>query len=248
MVKSLMNILKRTINKLLSLIFVPKCVGCGERLSDDELFCKKCFEFFMKARKETCPTCNRRIDRCTCSTKILSDNGVSKYIKLLHYRSGDINPVNNMAYELKERHNGKLNDFLAVQLALPISKCIESGKSKDYIITYVPRSLNAIKRFGYDQAEELSLKIAKILDLEWKKVIKRKGGKAQKNFSLKDRRKNAEKSFCPAFDDYDFKGRKFILIDDIVTSGYTVIACKKILKFFGAKEVIVASVFNSTKN
>ncbi|MBR2340590.1 MAG: ComF family protein [Clostridia bacterium] len=234
---------KDTLDRILSLVFVPKCVGCGTRLAKRDLFCEKCYAEYMSARDDECIACHRRIDSCTCSTKSLEGQGISKYIKLMRYKKGEETPTNRMAYELKESHNTELIRFFAHQLAVPVRK-YAAGKNHEVAVTYVPRSKRAIIRYGYDHSELLAKEMARLLGFPFVRAIERCGSRVQKTSNARERRINAARSFSfnPAA---NVEKRHFILVDDIVTTGATVVACKNLLKRAGATSVTVASVYQA---
>ncbi len=229
-------------DKFLSLVFVPKCVGCGERLANSDIFCKECFQKYVEARDAQCPVCYGRIGDCTCANENMRRHGISKHIKLMKYiPTSEASVPNRMAYVFKENHNKKLNDFLAFQLALPIKKYI-GASNKHFVITYIPRSARGLRLFGYDQSEELAKKVAGILGLPFEKTLKRVGGSMQKRLNVTERRQNASNSIIPV-EKLDFSGKHYILIDDIVTTGSSFIAAKNAIKRKGASDVIAASLY-----
>lgn len=230
----------------MTLVFVPKCVGCGERLERDDLFCEKCYSEYLNARQEDCPVCHSQIDRCTCAPAVMRRMGLGRYIKLMRYRTGEDTPVNRIAYELKNSHNRKLTDFLALELALPIKRYIGNSDKSEFAVTYCPRSDESVSRFGYDHMEEVARKTAEILGVDFEYSIVRTGGRIQKKSGRKERRENARESFAPTSSCR--LGSKYFLLDDIVTTGATMEACKNILKKNGAKDVICVSIFQAIKD
>ncbi len=148
-----------------------------------------------------------------------------------------------MLYELKEAHNVELVRFLALQMAAPIRKYVVKRKITP-AITYAPRTKQAIRRFGYDHSYLLAKELARILGLPFVRAIKRSGGRIQKEANAAMRRENASRSF-KANTDVRISGRHFILIDDVITTGATVVACKNVLRKNGAKSVTVASLYQS---
>jgi predicted amidophosphoribosyltransferase len=67
--------------------------------------------------------------------------------------------------------------------------------------------------------------------------FKNVGKKEQKTLTKLERMQNALQSFIP-LDGINVEGKKFILIDDVITSGSTINACASLLKRMGAKSVV----------
>ncbi len=65
------------------------------------------------------------------------------------------------------------------------------------------------------------------------------GSYSQKAASAEERRERAERSYALA--DLDIAGRKFIIIDDVITSGSTLHACISLLREAGASQIIAAT-------
>ena len=67
----------------------------------------------------------------------------------------------------------------------------------------------------------------------------------QVGLSIKDRRRNIRQAFVP-LDPEKIKGRRVLLVDDVLTTGATVNECARVLKRAGAKRVCVLTVARAT--
>lgn len=87
---------------------------------------------------------------------------------------------------------------------------------------------------GFNQAELIIRALGEVKEV---KVIRRIRATRQQARSMnkKDRKENVRGAF--AMTEASVRGKKIILVDDVYTSGATMLACAKVLKKAGAKEV-----------
>ncbi|MBQ1244862.1 MAG: ComF family protein [Clostridia bacterium] len=222
---------------LLDLLFVPKCAGCGERLSPmpKGCLCTSCYLIYEMERDKECAKCQRPLSECSCSTENLEKAKIFRLSKLTVYRPASNDYViNKMIFKLKKRAEYHTVEFLAKELARNISEVI--NPKDDYIITYAPRSKRAISRYGHDHMEILARKTAKILDLQFARLLKRDSDVEQKTLSYSERIRSIRLSYENK-DNVDIKGKNLILMDDIVTSGATLSTGARTLRKNGARTV-----------
>ena len=219
-------------------IYPDSCVGCDELLEDrEEIFCSHCQRAYLEATERECARCFRPRSRCICSRKSLEGAKISRLVKLYTYRSGQVNlPQNRLIYALKHHHRSDVRRFLAQELSAAISAGI--GDLSHFVLTFAPRSKSAVIDDGYDHIEELAKEISNILSLPLVFAIKRrKGGKIQKKLSYLDRQKNMKNRFY-LDSGVEIKGKSILVLDDIITSGATMMESARVLYENGAKEVV----------
>ena len=145
-------------------------------------------------------------------------------------------PQNRLIYTLKHHHRADVRRFVAEELTYAISAQIPNYK--DFVFTYAPRGKRAILRYGYDHLKELTREMAEILGIPQLDVICRhSGGKEQKQLKSAERQKNMAGRFYPD-ERFDLKGKSVFLVDDIVTSGATLIEGARVLSALGVKEIV----------
>ena len=142
-------------------------------------------------------------------------------------------------YKLKRDYNREVIDFCAKQMKKQTIKefAKQNMSYKDYIVTYPPRRKDGVIDYGYDHAQLLAKRYARLLGLKVENCFKNVGKKEQKTLTKLERMQNALQSFVPK-DGINAEGKKFILIDDVITSGSTINACASLLKRMGAKSVV----------
>lgn len=98
---------------------------------------------------------------------------------------------------------------------------------------------------GYNQTEILANSLAKRLYLRSENRILRRSRrvKSQRRLSRRLRLQNQKDSFCiwPAKVEY-LKGKKILLVDDIITTGATAFEAAKILKAAGVESVTLCAL------
>ncbi len=117
-----------------------------------------------------------------------------------------------------------------------IKKVIDNKNIDFDAIVYVPASSANVKRRGYDHMKE----IAKILSEKTGKPIAENLDRNKENIDQTEVRENERlnnvlKSFRACGDLYE---KRVLLIDDVVTTGATLIACEKALAEIEPKEII----------
>lgn len=239
--------LKELFKRALFYISVPKCVFCEEPLDyTDRCFCPSCRAKYEEWKREIdCSRCANILSKCTCSKKLLMDNSINTVFKLYKYRSFQPDsPGKRIIYSLKEDHRADVFEFLADELANAISNSLKADREK-LIITNVPRRPKAISNFGYDHAAELAKRVAKRLGVRYVSFLKSKAKKAQKGGV--NRRKNAR--FVLKRGDWSFlKGNTVLIIDDIITSGSSILAVSNHLKALGVRKRMAACIAISYKD
>ena len=232
----------RLIHNLLDYIFVPKCAVCCTRMhSQGTGICKRCHTLYMDRKAEYCDFCGMEASYCTCMPQALLINGCTEYRKLAFYKSGgESDAVRSMVYSVKRQYPLALMRFLAREMY----QLDEESITKDTVITFAPRSREAVRTYGYDQAKLLSEFFAKESGAVFCKCLRSRitlRHTEQKLLNYAQRAANARGAYavCNA---KEIAGKDVLLIDDVVTSGATVGECIAVLYGAGAKSVACRSI------
>ncbi|MEM1177611.1 MAG: ComF family protein [Acidobacteriota bacterium] len=147
-----------------------------------------------------------------------------------HYRS----PLDAVVVGLKFRRL----DYLAERLARPLASALE--KSSDDLDAVVPVPLHWTRRLrrGYDQAALLAFGVGDLLGLPVVDgLIRSRRTPPQSKRDRSGRRRNLESAFRGR---RSLKGRRVLLIDDVITTGATLESATGALLAAGVAEVDVA--------
>ena len=190
-----------------------------------EEVCISCFEEYYVG---LCPLCLKKIKRIKNNKNIFSYG---------YY----VGPLKDLILSFKYKEN-----YLAAAiLGEFLCEIIKENNIKFNIILYIPLSKKSRKKRGFNQSEILAKIISKKYNIPISNsLVKIKETKEQKTLSREDRKKN----ICDAFSIRnlsDIEGKDIILVDDIITTGFTVLECKKILERYGAKTVSIVTVAQS---
>lgn len=106
------------------------------------------------------------------------------------------------------------------------------------MISCIPLSKKRFHDRGYNQAELLAKEISKNVDVRFVPTLKKiKNNTAQSTIKdAKQRAVNVVGAYT-VIDPNAVKGKRILLVDDVVTTGSTVSECARMLKRAGAKAV-----------
>ncbi len=234
-------------------ILTRKCPACGELLSYDEraeAFCPECRMRWDVLKTRECKICGRAMCECICMTKTLSDSGALCHHKLVAYTTDSV--VHNTVSFIKRNENERISGFLAEQLYLVLRADTELPRldADSSLITFVPRGVGSVLKYGVDQSAELAKALSLKSGIPFAKTVERvKGGKEQKKLTAAERKKNVKKLFAPCEDTETLvSGKTVILIDDVVTTGASMSAAVHHLIRARAGAVICLSVASTPEN
>jgi len=209
---------------LLDLLYPPRCVFCRKILKTGE--------------SGICAVCEKKIAR-THNGGAQSGDFFSSCVSPLYYE----NEVRTAILRFKfSDATGYADTFGKL-----ISDCIRENLSGRYdIITWVPLSKKRLKKRGYDQAMMLALSAAlKLDDVAVELLKKHTDVPAQSGVGTAEKRRANINGVYGVVDEELVRGRRILLIDDIITTGSTLSECAKTLKYSGAAEVLCCTLARS---
>lgn len=252
------NFLKRFGVFFGNLLFPPKCVGCKEFIQKDIFdeckipFCEKCRVKWEYEKLDICPDCGLEMTLCNCGTKLLKKSGVEDYIKLANYSVAKKSVGKSAVLYMKRHKNDRALNYFADQLSYPVSRKIKTLEGKRAVFTYVPRSKKSVTEYGFDQARELSKRIAARCDAEFIPLFERSGVKTteQKKLKMSERVKNAKMSYRLNVKNFQKLSEDdcIFIVDDVLTSGASVLGCLSVLKPKFEGEVVCVTVARTGKS
>ena len=212
------------LEKLLHLIFPPKCLFCQKVLLNDEA--------------DMCRTCRNDLDDFPRTKNKYSF--VAGWTALWYYNGDHRNSV--LRYKFRDLRNyapryGKLLSMGILQSTLP--KC-------DFI-TWVP--VSAMRKFsrGFDQVELIARATGKEMKMPVVSTLKKIRNTPPQS-GIRDasaRRANVLGAY-KVKPRADVEGKRILLLDDVITTGSTISECAKMLLLAGAKEVYCAALAASS--
>ena len=234
------KILRDTAERLI----VSKCPSCRSVVKRSGTLCEDCLGSYREEKERECEFCHLPATLCVCSTR---DIYYCRQLKrsmysILFYGSGN-KVLSSVLKSLKYDTDRGAEKFLARELSAAILKLMaENGEfPNDWCITYPPRRRSAARRYGVDQSKGLAKRIARYTGMKFERTVARRGGAAQKTLGRDERAENAARSFMLA-KGADVSGKKYVVVDDVITSGATMKTCQRILLSNGASAAFALSV------
>lgn len=235
------NGLNSLLDGFLDILFPPGCGACGQSLEpgDKGQLCGECLS---QVKFMSSPSC------CCCGADLRTEAGVEDRFclsclqkqpvfnsarSLAHYQS----PVSDLLHRLKFNSD----TAAAFSLAWLAKRREDQRRFTGYdLIIPVPLHRTRLQERGLNQ----SLILAKLIftddinKIEPSLLIRTKNTQAQTGLSGSERRKNLRGAFSVT-SATDIKNKRICLVDDVFTTGTTVVECTRALKKAGAAEVAV---------
>ena len=221
-------------HRLLDLISPRLCVVCGHRLSvSEEIICTRCLLHLPR----TCFHLNAYENEM--AKLFWGQIPVERATAFFYYEAHA--DAANIIYELKYKNHPEIGEEVGRMFA----KEIKPSGFFDGIdgIVPVPLAKKRLRQRGYNQSEEIARGVAAISDLPvFDQAVRRlffEGSQTSKG--RWDRNENVENVFQLVHAD-TVRGKHILLIDDVVTTGATIIACAKELCKAGGVRISILSL------
>ena len=208
-----------------------RCAGCGTITDQPHEFCASCWQQVEWLGKGGCDSCGMPLEatdvehcaRCLAQTPIIA-------------RTRAAIAYGEIARSLVLRLKYARKVALAATMARYMRPLIEM--SPDTTIIPVPLHWTRMWSRGFNQSGLIAAKLARLSGLAHDPAIleRVKRTRSLKNMTPRQRAAEVRAAFKVA-DRGAVKGRKFLLVDDVLTSGSTSDACAKALLRAGAKQV-----------
>lgn len=219
-------------------IFWPtRCVLCGTL---GEVLCKTCYAklpFIDHTR--ACPVCGGPYGQhqcCCCNSFSLANLGYKTLpytacVSAVHFDEHSARIV-RMRKDQGERRLAQPMAF-AIACALP-----PEWLDQPCTVTHIPGSGKTLRRRGFDHGAELAQHTSQLLHLPARPLLSIEHVADQRGLGRTLRAQNVRGRFSAACEPMP---RRVIVIDDVYTTGSTVMAASETLRSAGVKEVYVAT-------
>jgi ComF family protein len=209
---------------ILDLAMPASCAGCG---SEGEPLCRKC-RHALEVRLALPP-----------GIPIGLPAAMPMPLAQLEWCAPFSGPVRAALHKLKYSGERRLTVPLAAAMA---TRWRSAGAGGDLLVP-VPVHAERARRRGYDQAVLLAVEASRCLGVPWLAALERtRNTSPQFELGRRARRTNVAGAFAPlgAAQAARVQGRWVVLVDDVVTTGSTLVACAEAL--YGAGAVAVSAV------
>ena len=204
---------------ILDLLYPPKCVLCQKLLPKQET--------------DLCADCRRDTDSYISGKDRISF--VASSTILWYYEQRVRESLLRFKFSGRRSYADAYARLLAVKL-LPQREEID-------LITWVPVSKSRLRRRGYDQCQLLAQALAKELDIPAVRTLtKIRNNQVQSRLGDVSQRKANVLGVYRSINPEAFRGKRILLIDDIITTGATLSEAARVLTTDGAATVSGAAV------
>ena len=202
------------------LLFPPKCVLCGKVLQDGEQdLCKAC-----RVESPLYPNRKRKLQF------------LDSFAAVWYYEKNIRRSLLRFKFYGKRSYAVSYGRLLAMEL-------LEEHPDGFDILTWIPVSRLRKLRRGYDQVELIAKAVGAELGMEPVPVLKKiRSNPPQARIKSEAKRRANVLGVYALRDGADVRGKKVVLLDDILTTGATMGEAARVLLTAGAKEVHGAAV------
>ena len=235
--------------RLLDALFPRRCPLCGALLdAASDRLCPDCAAVWRHECGARCARCGERAPDCRCLPRALSGVPVRALAAAAFYDPPRLPQTAALLYRLKENPDGAAAAVFSRALSsLLLSRLARMGETPSaWRLTYLPRTPQAVRRFGFDQGRRLCRLCARSTGIPSASLFTRRAGEEQKTLGAAARQQNAAASLSLART-ARVRGGRFILLDDIVTSGATMAAAARLLLDGGAEAVFLLCAARSCR-
>lgn len=212
--------------RILNLLFPPKCVLCQRILGKEETdLCHSC-------RKETkaFPKPKTRIPN------------IAQWRSLWYYDGNVRQSLLRYKFRGKQSYSRLYGQMLALSVAQQLDGRFD-------LLTWVPISAKRKRSRGFDQTEMIVRQIGQELGIPVTPLfVKIRHNKPQSGCKSREARKANVLGVYRVTEPASVAGKRILLVDDILTTGATVSECARVLLTAGAAQILCATVAATTKN
>ena len=205
------------LESLTSLLFPPRCAFCGKT-----------------GVHGVCPDCEGALPYC--KTPLHERSEIGACLAPLRYEGIVREALLNYKFHGSQSRCTGFGDILAQAAA-------EHFGGQFDIVTYVPVSKKRKAERGYDQSYLLAREMCRRWDTQPETMLqKTKNNPAQSSLSSREERQKNVVGAYTAVNEDKIRGRRILLIDDILTTGATLREAARVLRAAGAEKVICATL------
>jgi competence protein ComFC len=228
-------------DNLLNILFTPKCLFCG---AVGKFFCESCLADCEVMHTQRCIVCDKPSPKgithvaCAGLRKFQTTKAPSQLICFFIYENKVRECIKKSKYGAKQFLALKDLSRAGANLFVHDPSFGEMYKAlAGYTLVPVPISRLKEKSRGFNQVDAIVSEISKVTKLQKQNSIltRIKDTKAQHSNTRAERFANVKEAFYAQLD--DVAGKKFVVVDDICTSGATLLEAAGVLYEAGAVDV-----------
>ena len=206
----------RFIDRLLDLLFPPKCVFCADILDSSE--------------QKICPVCEKKLSRWR-NERVRKSEFLPQIAAALTYEDAVRKSIHRYKFAGRSHYASVYAALMAMAVGEQLTESFDT-------LSYVPLSRKRLRQRGYDQAQLLAGEMGKHFGMEVQTLlVKIRDVPAQSSMKGEaQRRANISGCYAPA-DGVKLTGKRILLVDDVLTTGSTLSEAARVLRLHGAETV-----------
>ena len=205
----------------LDLLFPPRCAFCGGLMD--------------RAGDGVCPACRAALPWRAEDGAVIDAGGFPCAVAF-YYESPVSDGVRALKFGRKSARAAVFGRYVAQAAAEYLPGQFDA-------VTYVPVSRKRNYERGFDQARLIAGSAAKCWGVRAERTARKvRNNRAQSSLEDPDQRRENVKGVYAVPRPERVRGRRFLLIDDVVTTGSTLSACARALLDAGAASVVCAAL------
>jgi ComF family protein len=221
------------VNTFLDFVYPRVCLNCQRLLPDGyEYVCRDCWDSIPRIHTQ------HELYRET-KAKLVADGNVTDLISCFMFQTEGT--FQSLAHAMKYEGFERLGVWLGRELGKAV---VEREIRADFLIP-IPLHKRKFRERGYNQAEAIARGVSAVAGIPVRADIVRRTRftETQTKLNVEARQKNMEDAFrvIPPKNEL-LRGKRCILVDDVITTGATLNACAEELRNAGASSVVAASL------
>ncbi len=230
-----MSILKDILNCFLP----PRCLKCGNVLKDDLGICSECLEKIHFITEPYCYRCGQPFEfledkkgQLLCGKCLKDKRSLFRCSRSAFIYNDD---SKDLILNLKFKDRTDSAELLAKMMYVAGKDIFSAGVD---VIIPVPLHYTRLLKRRYNQSALLANELSRISGIKCNNLslVRHKNTRPQVELSGVERQKNVHNVF--SVKNYDaIKGKRVLLVDDVLTTGATLKECSIALKRSGAKTI-----------
>ena len=224
----------KILSKLLNLILPPRCKKCGKIVSDDNSLCEECFNSINFISAPYCSKCGRPFEQTGFAENkhkmICAVCAREKHPWFRLCRSAVKYDDNSKPLIIAFKFHDCTDDAaLMAKWMKNAGRDIWAAGAE--VIVPVPLHYTRLIKRRYNQSSLIAKELSKLtgLPVDYSSLIRHRKTRPQVEFSGKVRIRNVKDAFSVRKPER-IKGRRVVLIDDVMTTGSTLKECAKALR------------------
>lgn len=222
--------------KFIDLVYPPECIGCGKI---GFRCCPDCWDKRILYDQNICQTCGKPLHQASICKNCISESFPLEKIRSVGEYEG---VLHDFILGLKYHRNIGL-----AELILPdLTRTLANSHFNFEMLIPVPLNKTRQRERGYNQVAVWGRLLSNTIGIpmDSSAIIRERNTVSQVTLPAEKRAENVSGAFSAKSDIVN--GKNILLLDDVITTGATLIECAKVLKNAGVKQISALTIARSS--